>query len=434
MSLPDPIYHQKHLIHHPVLVIGTWKRNDPDEDLALTIPGNPEARQYPAKAGVPRRGIPCHESRQLRKWRKHSVSSPLQLKPRAIQVLTFLVALMCTGTGCSVKKFAISKLADSLASQGTSSFATDDDPELVGDALPFALKLMESLLDQVPRHRGLLFATASGFTEYSYVWVQQPADEIEPQDVERARELRLRARKLYLRARDYGIRGLEVKHPGFGASLRQDPKSAVRVAREKDVPLLYWTAASWGSAISVSKDNPDLVADQPVIEALIDRALELDPDFDHGAIHGFLISYESARQGAKGDFAARSREHFERQVSLTGGNLASPFVSLAETVSVSKQERSEFESLLKRALAVDLNRKPEWRLNNAVMQRRARWLLSREDDLFLTDRPEGQNATRNQVPCPSNFADVPDGDKRGGADKDSPCDPPAQGIRASSNP
>src|SRR5216683_427630 len=307
--------------------------------------------------------------------------------------LTCALVLMVFATGCSVKKFAISKLGDSLASQSTSSFATDDDPELIGDALPFALKLMEGLLDQVPQHRGLLFATSSGFTQYSYVWVQQPADEVEQLDVERAKVMRLRARKLYLRARDYGIRGLEVKHPNFGASLRHDPKSAVLVARKKDVPLLYWTAASWGAAISVSKDNPDLVADQPIVEALIDRCLQLDPDFDDGAIHGFLITYESARQGAKGDFAARSREHFNRQVELTGGLLASPYISLAETVSVSKQDRGEFESLLKRALAIDPATKPGWRLTNIVMQRRARWLLSREDDLFLSDKPEEENAT-----------------------------------------
>lgn len=306
----------------------------------------------------------------------------------------FTVALtLLLSTGCSVKKFAISRMADSLASQSTSSFATDDDPELIGDALPFALKLMEGLLDQVPQHRGLLFATSSGFTQYSYVWVQQPADEMEQQDVERAKVMRLRARKLYLRARDYGIRGLEVKHPGFGMALRHDAKFAVRAATKRDVPLLYWTAASWGAAISVSKDDPDLVADQPIVEALIDRSLALDPEFDHGAIHGFLISYESARQGAEGDFAVRSRRHFDEQVRLTGGHLASPFVSLAETVSVSKQDKKEFESLLKQALAIDLDAKPEWRLNNIVMQRRARWLLSREDELILSDIPKEQHDT-----------------------------------------
>ena len=100
-------------------------------------------------------------------------------------------------------------------------------------------------------------------------------------------------------------------------------------------------------------------------------------------------------QGAKGDFAARCREHFNRQVELTGGLLASPYISLAETVSVSKQDRGEFESLLKRALAIDPATKPGWRLTNIVMQRRARWLLSREDDLFLSDKPEEENATHN---------------------------------------
>ena len=315
-------------------------------------------------------------------WRMHGICA-------------LLVIVALASAGCSVKKFALSKLANSLASQSTSSFATDDDPELIGDALPFALKLMEGLLDQVPQHRGLLFATSSGFTQYSYVWVQQPADEVEQKDVAQAKQMRLRARNLYLRARDYGIRGLEVKHQGFGTQLRRDPKSAVLVARKKDVPLLYWTAVSWGAAISVSKDDADLVADQPIVEALIDRSLQLDPDFDQGAIHGFLITYESARQGAKGDFAVRSRQHFDRQVALTEGNLASPFVALAETVSVSKQDRSEFESLLKRALAIDPNPKPAWRLNNIVMQRRARWLLSREDDLFLSDSSEVQNAVNN---------------------------------------
>ncbi len=89
----------------------------------------------------------------------------------------------------------------------------------------------------------------------------------------------------------------------------------------------------------------------------------------------------------------RSREHFNRQVELTGGQLASPYVSLAETVSISKQDRPEFESLLRHALGIDPNAKPEWRLNNIVMQRRARWLLSREDDLFLSDKE--QNGTNN---------------------------------------
>ena len=132
----------------------------------------------------------------------------------------------------------------------------------------------------------------------------------------------------------------------------------------------------------MSRENPDLLADQPVAEALIDRAFQLDPDFDSGAIHGFLISYEPARQGRTADAAERSREHFDRQVALTHGQLAAPFVSLAEAVTVHVQDRREFERLLTCALAVDPDQRPEWRLQNLIVQRRARWLLSRADDLF----------------------------------------------------
>jgi predicted anti-sigma-YlaC factor YlaD len=245
--------------------------------------------------------------------------------------------------------------------------------------------LIESLLAESPRHRGLLLAAASGFTPYAYAFVQEEADEIEDRDLQKATALRIRARRLYLRARDYGIRGLEVAHPAFGSELRRDPKAAVGATAKNDVPLLYWTAASWGAAISLSKDNPDLVADQGIVEALIDRALVLDETFDSGAIHSFLIAYEASRNGAEGDFAVRSRRHFDRAMELSEGHQAGPLVSLAEDVSLQKQNRAEFETLLKRALAIDVNAKPEYRLANLIIQRRARWLLQRTGDLFVEE-------------------------------------------------
>jgi predicted anti-sigma-YlaC factor YlaD len=70
-------------------------------------------------------------------------------------------------------------------------------------------------------------------------------------------------------------------------------------------------------------------------------------------------------------------------MELSGGKMAGPLVALAETVSVHQQNRKEFQSLLGQALAIDVNSKPEWRLNNLVAQRRARWLLKRTDQLFV---------------------------------------------------
>ena len=104
-------------------------------------------------------------------------------------------------TGCSLKRYAVNQVGNALASGG-STFARDDDPELVRAAVPFSLKLMESLLAESPRHRGLLFATSSGFTQYAYAFIQQDADELEDKDLAAAKALRVRAKRLYLRARD----------------------------------------------------------------------------------------------------------------------------------------------------------------------------------------------------------------------------------------
>jgi predicted anti-sigma-YlaC factor YlaD len=301
-------------------------------------------------------------------------------------VWLMMAGLAVLGSGCSIRRMAVNKVGDALAGSGT-TFASDDDPELVKAAVPFGLKLTEGLLNENPCHEGLLLAAASGFTEYSYAFVQQDADEMEDKDLAAAEEMRGRARRLYLRARNYGLRGLGVRHKGFEKALRAGPKQAARAATLKDVPLLYWTALSWAGAVSLSKDNPDLIADMPIVEALMDRALALNEAFGDGAIHTFLITYEMSRPGGTGDPAARSRQHFERALVLSGGQQAGPMVSYAEAVCVQKQDLKQFDALLQRALAINPDLKPEWRLANLVMQRRAKWLLSRTDQLFLRASP-----------------------------------------------
>ena len=94
-----------------------------------------------------------------------------------------------------------------------------------------------------------------------------------------------------------------------------------------------------------------------------------------------------SRQGASGDPAVRSRQHFEKAMALSNGQQAGPLVALAEAVCIQNQDAKEFASLLNRALAVNVDDRPEWRLVNLVMQRRAKWLLARTDDLFLRSTP-----------------------------------------------
>jgi predicted anti-sigma-YlaC factor YlaD len=304
------------------------------------------------------------------------------------------VLLLClvSVSGCSVRKYAIDKVGDALA-EGGSVYESDDDLELVGDALPFSLKLVESLLAESPRHKGLLQTAAKGFTTYSYVYVHNEADLLAVHDLAAAKKIRERAQRLYMRAHRYGIRGLEVDYPEFGEALFGDPAVAVRrIQNKEDVPLVYWTAAALGLAVSVSRNDASLLARLPEVDALVSRALELNEEWNGGALHEFRITLAGARPGEP-DYESLGRS-FHSGLELSRNTRASLFVTYAEGVSVPRQDRAQFLTLLEKALAIDPDKDSSNRLANLVAQRRARWLMKRIDELILPAETNGNEGVK----------------------------------------
>ncbi len=289
-----------------------------------------------------------------------------------------LIAIMLVSVGgCSaLGRMAVNKVGDGLSSGG-SVFSSDEDPELVLEALPFGLKTYESLLAVSPQHRGLLLATASGFCAYGFL-LQQQLDT--HSDHATRRRLNERVSALYLRARDYALRGLALEHSNFAADLAQDRGRALVHVAKDDVAFLYWAGISWAGAISAAKNDPQRLAELPIAAALMARALALDEGFDAGAIHEFFVTYEGSRPG--GDPAA-ARTHYQRADELSGGKRASLHLALAEGISVQQQDLIEFRVLVQRAIAVDPNSVPQWRVVNTLARRRAVWLNAHTSDLFI---------------------------------------------------
>jgi len=298
-----------------------------------------------------------------------------------VRRLGWLLAVPCLA-GCAVERLVVDRVGNALADGGT-VYAADDDPDLIAVASPFGLKLTESLLAKLPDHRGLLLAAARGFTQYAYAFVELPADETELSDVAAAGAARERARRLYLRARDYGLRGLSSRHPQFAQRLRADASAVLSQARRDDVALLYWTAAAWGAAISLGKNDPALLADLPLVQGLADRALQLDESFSDGTVHLLQVSLAASRPIPQGEQIATARQHFERAVALAGSRQAAPFVTYAEAIAIPGGRLDEFEQMLDRALAVDPAKAPEVRLANEIYQCRARWLRAHADQFFV---------------------------------------------------
>jgi predicted anti-sigma-YlaC factor YlaD len=290
-------------------------------------------------------------------------------------------------SGCSLNKLAVNTVAKTLSSAGGGTvFTGEEDPELVAEALPFAMKLYESLLAEVPDNTELLLSTGSVFAMYANAFVQGPAGMLPDAEFERKAEMLARAKRLYLRGRDYCLRALELRHPGFRRLLERNEAGPMLEAMSvKDVPYLYWASASWMGAFSTTPFDMELLLTLTRPLALMDRAYRLEEGFNHGAIHEFYISVYGSLPASLGGSPDKARYHFQKTLEYTRGQKAGPYVALATSVSVPAQNAAEFKELLQKALAVDANASPENRLENLLAQRRARWLLEHIGDFFLME-------------------------------------------------
>ena len=288
--------------------------------------------------------------------------------------------------GCSLKRLAVNSVAGMLSSSGSSTvFTGEDDPQLVADALPFAMKLYESLLAETPENTALLLATGSMFAMYANAFVQTPAGMLPETEYPQRQEAMVRAKRLYLRGRDYCLKALELRHPGLQARLEAGDPAALEKTGAEDVPYLYWTAASWMGAFSAEPFDMEMLLTLSRPLALMARAFQLEEGYGKGAIHEFYISVYGSLPVSLGGSREKARLHFSRAVELAGGLTAGPYVALATSVSIPTQNSSEYRDLLGQALAVDLDSSPENRLVNLLSQRKARWLLAHIEDYFLLE-------------------------------------------------
>jgi len=298
-------------------------------------------------------------------------------------VAATLFLLFCSGCGM-VRRAAVKQVGDSLSSEKTMEvISSDNDPDLVWDAMPFALKTMEVMLAQDTSNENLKFALASGYVQYAQGHLAMEARMVEDVDYYRSQHLLYRTYNLSIRGRDYALSALDTRYPDFSKKIRIDPNGTLAQTEKEDVPLLYWAAAGWASAISANKMDMETMNELPVTAAMMTRALELDENFNNGAIHEFFIAYEAGRPGGSESNMKNAEMHFKKALDCSGGKRAYPYVLYAESVAVKKQDLLMFNELLDKALAINPNDVKQWRLVNTIAQDRARWLKTRIPMLFV---------------------------------------------------
>jgi predicted anti-sigma-YlaC factor YlaD len=291
---------------------------------------------------------------------------------RALMFLCYVTTLILL-CACSPRNLIVEQVGNELASQGKQ---VEDDLVLAREASAFYLKLSESVLRQTPDNLKLAEAVSAGFTQYAFAFVSFEAEKIEANDSKAAQKLRERAARLYLRAHRHAMAALEQHKPGFFKALSNSEPKNWPLLNDEEIGVAYWAAASWGGYISLSKDNPDTVADLPLAVRLADLAWLKMPGYGDGALASLMGSFESARPGGS---SQQALVYFDQAITLSAGKSAGPYVAKAESIALPAGDRVAFEALLHQALVASDSQKD---LQNEVMRERAQWLLETAGDLF----------------------------------------------------
>lgn len=297
---------------------------------------------------------------------------------RKQNILVLVLLFCCLLFPSCVNKMAMNMVANALTGDGgTDVFTGDPDPQLVGDAIPFAIKMYEALLSQNPTHQGLMLTTGSLFIMYANAFVQGPAEMFPHYEWQERQAALTRAKQLYLRGYEILYNALESKYRGFKQAVANDDtrESFLGRIKKNDVDLLYWAVAGGLSAYSIDILDFELSTHVPEWNAMIHRAYTLNPNYGGWALNEFFIIFYASLPEVLGGDMELAKYHFDQAVEKSRGTSTGAYLSYAQFISVPEQDYDSYKYNLEKVLEINPDDDIPTRLVNVINQQKARWLL-----------------------------------------------------------
>jgi hypothetical protein len=304
----------------------------------------------------------------------------------------FLIAsvTLCTSllTGCDTTKIAADSTSG-LFERAAPALEQYWDYELVGDAMPASIVQMEGILRIVPDNEVILQATTSAYVGYGYGWLEDRIEVADADDdFEEAEHLRARTRVMYERAWDLSKHRLRLHADGFDEAWAGGPESLdawlkKNFKKKEDAAALLWAGQSLGARINMGMEDFDVIADLPMAKVIVQRSVELDPDYLFQSGKMLLAVLASSELPPDMEY---SKKTFDEVLEATERRNLIVQVNMARFYAVALGDHELFTELLNEVMdAGDVL--PEARLSNRIARRRAERYLD-QVDYFFSDVPQ----------------------------------------------
>lgn len=282
-------------------------------------------------------------------------------------ILVCLIFLLFSG--CSLRSTITVWATRPLIDGAFKSLMSEPDLDLARTAMESDLKLLDGLLEIRPQDRELLKMALQGYTGYALMFLED--------------EESGRAFSMYERARDYGLRLLAQTHKDFLSkeiNYRQF-KSLIPSLRERDLPIVYWTANAWFGAIYLQK-TPAALADIPRAKELMQWVLDRDPHFFYSGPLWFFGSYYASLPPMLGGDIKLSAKFFSEALEKDGDRFLFGKILYARYFATQTLDRDLYIQTLENLKNLPIDEPEDLILINRVAQQKALILLEHVDDIF----------------------------------------------------
>mgnify|MGYP001426351784 FL=1 len=232
-----------------------------------------------------------------------------------------------------------------------------------------------------PDNTLLQFQASKKLITYLYGFSLNEAEELKNQDYDKGKAAYLKTHNEFVRSLNYINTSLVLDYPNFLLWINGQDNNEIKFKKES-AEKLYWAAGAYAGAIQSSNGDPEWIIQLPKIGLLLEEGMKLDSSWNFGSFYTAMISYSIIRHDAKEDKFIVAQNYFKKAVEASDGQDLSPYISYAENIAVSSQNKKDFTNMLYKALNIDIYANPELTLTNYIGRKRANWLLDNIDELF----------------------------------------------------
>ncbi len=264
-------------------------------------------------------------------------------------------------------------------------YLLDNSPNFAGSIYKksFVEKIQKELKEN-PKDLNKLKTGVEVLTTYAFGFLIEEADRLMLENYSSAKDLESEAHQYFVEAALYGDSAISQTNDDYYNWLNGKGNLKPEIIFEnQDFDLYYWVAAAYGGAISSSGGNPKWIIKLPKVGKLLNSIIDINPTWNNGAALVAKISFTMNNPLLSSSEAdSISKSLFNAAIDASNGKDMGPYLTYAESVSKTRQNKEEFIFLLNEALKIKVKSKDNFQLTNTISKNRAEWLLKNIDEFF----------------------------------------------------